>query len=188
MLSTFSLPKRFHIASTPLVTFRYNDLLLSKNELIHKSSQPENVSLDDTSGVCFWLNINSWLPYRKLCYNGSEYSGTLDKLSLPESWASWDGKYFHLIWSSDRPMGRRSTESSLRADSWNSVPTFQGFAWGHKSEKNVVKWFEHAFLYNCHDFRQPSNEIQLPEYEYVLAVLFYYLTFHFFLIFFNFMF
>ena len=82
-------------------------------------------------------------------------------------------------------MGRRSTESSLRADSWNSVPTFQGFAWGHKSEKNVVKWFEHTFLYNCHDFRQPWNEIQLPEYEYVLAVLFF-ITFHFFFFFFFF--
>ena len=73
-------------------------------------------------------------------------------------------------------------QSSLRADSWNSVPTLQGFAWGHKSEKNVVKWFEHTFLYNSHDFRQPWTEIQLPEYEYVLAV-FFFLNFHFFFMF-----
>ena len=47
LLPTFS---RFDVASTPLVTFRRIDLL-SKDELIsiHKSSQPENVTLDDTS-------------------------------------------------------------------------------------------------------------------------------------------
>ena len=40
-----------------------------------------------------------------VAYNGSEYScqWTLDKLSLTESWASWDRRYPRLIWSSDGP-------------------------------------------------------------------------------------
>ena len=50
LLPTLSPPEGFDVASTPLATFRRIDLL-SKDELIsiHKSSQPENVTLDDTS-------------------------------------------------------------------------------------------------------------------------------------------
>ena len=43
-------------------------------------------------------------------------------------------------------MGRWAEEvgSALRADARNRVSSSLGFAWGHRSEKNVVQLFEHT--------------------------------------------
>ena len=63
-------------------------------------------------------------------------------------------------------------QSALRAlaDARNSsvslgFPTFQGFAWGHKSEKNVVQWFEHTFLVLIIAMISDIHEIQPTEYD-----------------------
>ncbi|KAF7976817.1 hypothetical protein HWV62_5492 [Athelia sp. TMB] len=56
LIASFNLPAGFSIEHTPLVTFRRNDLLLSKDELIalHREKYPPNATFELFSEESFW--------------------------------------------------------------------------------------------------------------------------------------
>ena len=177
LLSTLSLPEGFDIASTPLVTFRRIDLLLSKDEIIsiHKSSQPENKTLTDTS---LFSDEGIWtLPVTEYL---SEFLSPLPKANYATMVVSTAGHWTTGVFSKVEPpgmegilslfevaMGRWAEEvqNALQADARNVVSHSSKFPLGSKKRKErraVIR----AYLpghYNCHDFRQPWNEIQPAE-------------------------
>jgi hypothetical protein len=178
LISTLSLPKGFDIASTPLVTFRRIDLLLSKDELIsiHQSSQPENVTLHDTS---LFSDEGIWtLPVGEYL---SEFLAPLPKANYATMVVNTAGHWTTGVFSKVEPPGMEGilslfevamarwaeeVQSALRADAdaRNSI-SFSTFLFGSKKRKErraVVR----AYLpghYNCHDFRHPWNELQPAE-------------------------
>jgi len=179
LLSTLSLPERFDIASTPLVTFRRIDLLLSKDELIsiHKSSQPENITLDDTS--LFSDEVIWTLPVAEYL---NEFLAPLPKANYATMVVSTAGHWTNYLFPNVEPpgmegilrlfdaaMGRWAEEvqSALRADARNRdtyLPRSRLGSQKRKERRAVIR----AYLpghNNCHDIRHPWNEIQYAEYE-----------------------
>ena len=179
LLSTLSLPEGFDIASTPLVTFRRIDLLLSKDELIsiHKSSQPENSTLNDTS--LFSDDVIWTLPVAEYL---NEFLAPLPKANYATMVVSTAGHWTDYLFQKVEPpgmegilslfevaMGRWAEEvqSALHADAGNRVTYLSRSRLGlqkRKERRAVVR----AYLpghYNCHDFRHPWNEIQPAEYD-----------------------
>jgi hypothetical protein len=93
LIPTLSLPANFSIENTPLVTFRRNDLLLNKTELIdlHRElyNPPENFSLFSEEG--FWsLSPKDYMPIFMAPLPEANY-GTL----IASSGGHWTTTLFH---------------------------------------------------------------------------------------------
>lgn len=179
LLSTLSFPEGFDIASTPLVTFRRIDLLLSKDELIsiHKSSQPENVTLDDTS--LFSDEVIWTLPVAEYL---SEFLAPLPKANYATMVVNTAGHWANHLFPKIEPpgmegilslfevaMGRWAEEvqSALSADARNRDPYLSSSRFGSQKRKDrraVVR----AYLpghNDCHNSRNPWNEVQSSEHD-----------------------
>ena len=174
LLSTLSLPEGFDIASTPLVTFRRIDLLLSKDELmsIHKSSQPENVTLNDTS--LFGDEVIWTLPVAEYL---NEFLAPLPKANYATMVVSTAGHWIDYLFPKVEPpgmdgilrlfevaMGRWAEEvqSALRADVRHRVSYQSRFGLGSR-KRNERRAVVRAYLpghSDCHNFRHPLNKIQ----------------------------
>lgn len=176
LLSTLSLPDGFDIASTPLVTFRRIDLLLSKDELdsIYKSSQPNDVTPIQTS---IFSDEAIWtLPVAEYL---NEFLAPLPKGNYATMVVSTAGHWTTGVFSTVEPPGMESilslfevamgrwaeeVQSALRADASNKTSYLSRFRLGSKRKERraVIR----AYLpghYGCHDFRHPWNEIQPAE-------------------------
>ena len=179
LLSTLSLPDGFDITTTPLVTFRRIDLLLSKDELvsIHKSSQPENVTLEDTS--LFSDEVIWTLPVAEYL---SEFLAPLPKANYATMVVSTAGHWTDYLFPKVQPPGMEGilslfevamerwaeeVQSALRADTRNRVSYLSRFpleSEKRKERRAVIR----AYLpghNDCHDFRHPLNEIQHAKYD-----------------------
>ena len=177
LLSTLSFPEGFDIASTPLVTFRRIDLLFSKDELIsiHKSSQPVNITLQDTS--LFSDEVIWTLPVAEYL---NEFMAPLPKANYATMVVSTAGHWSTGVFSKVEPPGMEGilslfevamarwaeqVQSALRADVRNRISYLSRFRLGSKKRKErraVIR----AYLpghNDCHDFRHPWNEIQPAE-------------------------
>ena len=180
LLSTLSLPEGFDIASTPLVTFRRIDLLLSKDELIsiHNSSQPENTTLKDTS---LFSEEGIWtLPVKEYL---NEFLSPLPKANYATMVVSTAGHWTTGVFSKVEPpgmegifnlfeaaMGRWAEEvqNALQADARDSSssasnPSKSRLGSKKRKERRAVVRAYIPGHYNCHDIRQPWNEIQPAE-------------------------
>jgi len=175
-ISTLSLPAGFNITSTPLVTFRRIDLLLSKDELIsiHKSSQSQNVSLDDTS---LFSDEKLWtLPLAEYL---EEFLAPLPKANYATMVVSTAGHWTKTVFSKVEPPGIKGVlnlfevamekwaedvQSTLRKHPRNDVSYLSRFALEkplskRKDRRVVIR----AYLpghESCHDFRKPWVEVQ----------------------------
>ena len=172
LLSKLSFPKGFDVASTPLVTFRRIDLLLSKDELIsiHKSTQPQNVTLDDTS---LFSDEGLWtLPVAEYL---DEFLAPLPKANYATMVVSTAGHWTTTVFSKIEPPGitgvlrlfelamerwAEDVQSALKAHTRDRVSKlFFGILPKRKERRVVIR----AYLpghEDCHDFRQPWDEVQ----------------------------
>ena len=175
-ISKISFPSRFNIKSTPIVTFRRIDLLLSKDQLIsiHKSIQPQNTSLDDTS-----LFSNETLWTLSVAQYLDEFLSPLPKANYATMVVSTAGHWTTSVFSNVEPPGikgvlnlfeaamERWAEDVQRAlqthsqngGSYLSIFRFANL-WSKPKNRHVVI---RAYLpghENCHDFREPWDEIQ----------------------------
>jgi hypothetical protein len=180
LLSTLSFPKGFDVASTPLVTFRRIDLLLSKDELIsiHKSSQPENVALSDTS--LFSEEVIWTLPVAEYL---SEFLGPLPKANYATMIVSTAGHWTNYLFPKVEPPGMEGilrlfevamerwaeeVQSALSTDARNGFSYLSKFHLGSRRRKKERRAVIRAYLpghNGCHDFRHPLNEIQPADYD-----------------------
>ena len=176
LVSTLSLPEGFDIVSTPLVTFRRIDLLLSKDELnsIYESSQPDHVTLHNAS---LFSDEGIWtLPVAEYL---NEFLAPLPKANYATMVVSTAGHWTTGVFSNIEPPGMEGIlklfeiamerwaeeiQSALRADARNNDSYFSRFRVGSKRKERraVIR----AYLpghYDCHSFRHPWNEIQPAE-------------------------
>ena len=179
LLTKLSLPEGFDIASTPLVTFRRIDLLLSKDELIsiHKSSQPGNVVLDDTS--LFSDEVIWTLPVAEYI---SEFLAPLPKANYATMVVSTAGHWADHLFPKIEPPGMEGilklfevamerwaeeVQSAIHADAMHRnlyLSKFRLESRERKERRVVIR----AYLpghYDCHDSRNPWNEIQPAKYD-----------------------
>ena len=180
LISTLSLPEGFNITTTPLVTFRRIDLLLSKDELIaiHNASLPKNVTLNDTT---LFSDEGIWtLPVAEYT---NEFLAPLPKGNYATMVVSTAGHWTTHVFSKVEPPGiegilslfevamnrwAEEVQSAFRADARNSISYLSRFRLGSKKkQRKERRAVVRAYLpghYNCHDYRHPWNEVQPAEY------------------------
>jgi len=164
LLSSLSLPKGFDPSSTPLVTFRRIDLLLSKDELIsiHSSSQLQTTTLNDTS---LFSDEGTWtLPVTEYL---DQFLAPLPEANYATMVVSTAGHWTTTVFSKVQPPG---IEGILKlfgvamerwAEDVQSALLLRGD--GSEQKRKERRVIVRAYLgghENCHDFRQPWDEIQ----------------------------
>lgn len=173
LIANLSLPEGFDIKITPLVTFRRIDLLLSKEELIsiHTSSQPETVTLNDTS---LFSDEGIWtLPVAEYV---DEFLSPSPKGNYATMVVSTAGHWTTSTFSKVEPPGingilslfgvamerwAEDVQSALskQHSSESASSHLSGSSPGRKERRVVVR----AYLpghEDCHAFRKPWDEIQ----------------------------
>ena len=168
LISKISFPKGFDIASTPLVTFRRIDLLLSKDELIsiHKSSQPQNGTLEDTS---LFSEEGLWtLPVAEYL---DEFLAPLPKANYATLVASTAGHWTTTVFPKIQPPGIKGVLNLFEVAMERWAEDVQDALWTN-ARADSSSWFRsqkerrvviRAYLpghEDCHSVRQPWDEIQ----------------------------
>ncbi|KAF8802701.1 hypothetical protein BYT27DRAFT_7215206 [Phlegmacium glaucopus] len=177
LLSTLSLPLGFNITSTPLVTFRRIDLLLSKDELIsiHTSSQPQNVSLNDTT---LFSDERLWtLPIAEYL---NEFLVPLPEANYATMVVSTAGHWTTTVFSKVEPPGINGVLNLFEVAMEKWAEEIQSTLQKHPRDEDaaylsrfplkspMLKRKERRVVIraylpgheSCHDFRKPWDKIQ----------------------------
>ena len=186
LISKLSFPKGFNITSTPLVIHRRIDILLSKDELIsiHKSVQPPNVTLEDTS---LFSEEGIWtLPVAEYV---DEFLAPLPKGNYATMVVSTAGHWTTSVFSKVEPPGIKGVlnlfeaaverwseevQSALRMHARTDVfsdvsypPWFR--LWSQLPKQKERRVVIRAYLpghEDCHNVRQPWDEVQPFKWNY----------------------
>ena len=193
-LSTLSLPQGFDLSSTPLVTFRRIDLLLSKDELIsiHNSSQLQTTTLNDTS---LFSDDGVWtLPVTEYL---DQFLAPLPEANYATMVVSTAGHWTTTVFSKVQPPGIEGVLKLFGVAMERWAEDVQGaLLRAHARDENFRseqkqkerRVIVRAYLpghENCHDFRQPWDQIQpykwnwynwyeIPQFNAIFEVFFFF--------------